>query len=135
MIQARLAEATELAGHPCRLLVFPPGTVGLVDVHPAAESPEALWTRAKSATPSLRALVLTPGCPTIAEHGFDQVHQMVEAAARTVADGDEEIGPIEIAIADVIDYVPTAREMDATVGPWDLETLGGQPMHVAVRSA
>lgn len=130
MIQAHLADCTELAGHPARLLVLPPGTTGRIDVLAQLESPEALWTRAKSATAALRAVVLTPGCPSVADHGFDVVHRIVEDAAAQVAGSAEEVGAIEIAITDVIQYEQTAAELDGTTGPWELETPAGGTVRI-----
>lgn len=99
-----VASTTELDDVPVRVVAFPPGTTMRIEIEGTDRSAELAWTRQKAHARGLRALVLTAGCPPVAESGFDVVHRVVEAAADVVAEGaGDEVGAIEVAICAVDD--------------------------------
>ncbi|WP_333619113.1 hypothetical protein [Dietzia sp.] len=121
-----IATATDLESVPVRIVGFPRGTTMRIDIEGADRSAELAWTRQKAHARGLRGLVLSAGCPPIAEKGFDVVHRMVERAAEVVSNAaGDEVGPIEIAICAVSDPEAEARRIAAEHGSFELDSLGG----------
>lgn len=128
----RLEAVTELESVPVRLLSLPQGTTAGIDVAGPDHTAEAAWTRQKAHSRTLRAIVVTAGCPSIAERGFDVVHRIVESAADIVgASGEGEAGAIDVAICGVEDIDGAASHIAYSDGPWELASLGGATVRIA----
>lgn len=102
----RLEAVTELESVDVRLLSLQPGTTALIDVAGPDHTAELAWTKQKAHSRSMRDIVVTAGCPSIPERGFDVVHKIVESAAKIVG------------------------ENAGSDGPWELPSLGGATLRI-----
>lgn len=126
-----IEDVTELESVDVRLLSLQPGTTARIDVAGPDRSAELAWTRQKAHSRSLRVIVVTAGCPSIPEHGFDVVHKIVESAAKIVGEsGGTEVGAIDVAICGVADPSETAQSISRSDGPWELPSLGGATLRI-----
>lgn len=127
----RLEAVTELESVDVRLLSLQPGTTALIDVAGPDHTAELAWTKQKAHSRSMRAIVVTAGCPSIPERGFDVVHKIVESAAKIVGEsGGGDVGAIDVAICAVADPGETATAIAGSDGPWELPSLGGATLRI-----
>lgn len=127
----QLEDVTELESVAVRVFSLPQGTTAGIDVAGPDHTAELAWTRQKAHSRSLRAIVVTSGCPSIPERGFDVVHKIVESAADIVGEnGPGDVGAIDVAICGVEDVDEAASRIANTEGPWELASLGGATLRI-----